>query len=466
LYPLNIAQEVENKTIYLDKIFKQSELPLTDSFKFLQRAADQFIVYRKPIDGYTIIAGYHWFSDWGRDTMIALPGCTLTTKRFEIAKNIIETFSKYLHNGIIPNRFPDNSQDKPKYNTIDASLWLFNTLYSYILQSKNQVDWGFVRRQYCILSEILKHYIYGRYSGQAFIDNNRLLQGIIQIGQTQLPVGDGNDGIGMEPDGLIKADNGQLTWMDAAKNEFTPYTPREGKAIEINALWYNALRIMQELSIQFNEFEQAEQYKNLGNLVQKSMMKFWNPYTGCLFDLIDVQRPPYITDGSIRPNQLFALSLPYRPFYNKPEIEKSVLEVVTKKLLTPYGLKTLPSDHPEYSPYYPNESPFVRDKVYHQGTVWAWLIGSYADAYMNIYDGSQKQTRQEVYKIIQPLLNHLKGNIKPHWESGSCIGGIAEIFDAKEPHYSKGAVNQAWSVAEVLRILAKIQDIVQEAESQ
>ena len=279
------------------------------------------------------------------------------------------------------------------------------------------------------------------------------------------PVGNGDKGLGMEPDGLIHADNGQLTWMDASPDGNTPFTPREGKAVEINALWYNGLCIMKDLATQFGETKNAEQYEILSKIVKNSMKKFWNPSTGCLNDLIDVKRGNQNIDNSIRPNQVIALALPNRAFDDEPEKEQSILKVVQDKLLTPYGLKSLSDDHPDYAPHYPNAGPAERDPVYHQGTVWGWLIGPYADAYLNVHDASKKETRLAVYKAIEPILEHLKGNIEPHANSGCCIGGIAEIYDATAPYHSKGTVNQAWSVTEVLRIMDKIQDVALENEN-
>lgn len=463
--PLNIVKEVQNKSSYFNKLYQKSGLPETESFKLLQRAADQFIVHRNSVNGPTILAGYHWFNDWGRDTMIALPGCTLTTKRFDEAKGILKTFAQYSKNGMLPNNFPNYAGADPGYNTSDASMWWFNALNSYIKASGADVDKSFVKEQYKELQKVVEHHLYGRHSGKELISLNNDLSSIVNIQQSMLPVGNGDKGLGMETDGLIAAENGQLTWMDASPDGNTPYTPRDGKAVEINALWYNGLKIMADLAKDFGEDNNAEKYNNLANIVKESMKKFWNPSTGCLNDLIDIKRNRMKNDASVRPNQIIALALPNRAFADQPEIEKSILKVVEEKLLTPYGLKSLSADHPDYAPYYPNAGPGDRDPVYHQGTVWSWLIGPYADAYLNINDGTKKETREKVYNIMRPMLEHLKGNISEHALSGACIGGIAEIFDATEPHYAKGTVNQAWSVTEALRILDKIQDIVIEKEN-
>lgn len=453
----DIKFQVENKKKYLESLYKKSGLDESETSKLLQRAADQFIVTRKSINGKTILAGYHWFNDWGRDTMIALPGLTLATKRFDDAKLILSSFAKYAKNGMLPNNFPENAYDSPGYNTLDASMWWFNALHEYIKAAGTQADKTFVKEQYNVLKNVIKHHMYGKFSGAELSET---LGNAVNVNQEQLSVGETKGEIGMDKDGLIMADNGQLTWMDAASwdgKHSHPYTPRDGKAVEINALWYNGLKIMEKLAKEFSDFESAQIYEALGDKVQKSMQKFINPKGG-LFDLIETPDNEEYFEGrgaQIRPNQAIAVSLDYSAF--DKDIQKDVVRVLEEKLLTPYGLRTLAEGEDGYSPYYPNAKADERDAVYHQGPVWAWPIGVFCDAYLNAY-GNNHETRTKVRGFIEPLLKHLKGEIKEHCESGACFGGIAEVFDAKEPYYSKCTINQAWSVAEVLRIYEKTKE--------
>lgn len=460
---VDIEKEVSKKKDRLEGLFEQSGLPRSKTIDNLQRAADQFVVHRNSIDGKTIMAGYHWFNDWGRDTMIALPGLTLTTKRFDDAKSIMTTFAKYAHNGMLPNNFPEGANDRPGYNTLDASMWWFNSLDMYMKEAGDKTDKKFVKEQYSALKDVVKHHMYGRMSGDELAKQNPYLKGIVKEGQSKLPVGDGNSGIGMDKDGLITADDGQLTWMDSAKwnpheKKSYPYTPRDGKAVEINALWYNGLRIMADLAEEFGEKEEAKQYTQLADLVKGSMQKFINPKGG-LYDLIETPNNPEYFEGrgkQVRSNQVIAAALTHCAF--DKDTQKSIVKTVEDKLLTPYGLKTLAEDEHGYAPYYPNGNGDARDKVYHQGTVWAWQLGSFCDAYLNAH-GNTKESREKVTEFITPLLDHMSGKVPAHADSGCCVGGMAEIFDASGDYHAKGTVNQAWSVAEVLRTYAKVQDV-------
>ena len=460
---VNIQNEVSKKQDRLEGLYKQSGLPRSKTIDNLQRAADQFVVHRNSIDGKTILAGYHWFNDWGRDTMIALPGLTLTTKRFDDAKSILTTFAKYSHNGMLPNNFPEGANDRPGYNTLDASMWWFNALDQYTQAAGDKTDMKFVKEQYNALKDVVKHHMYGRLSAEELEQQNPLMKGIVSKGQGKLPVGDGNSGIGMDKDGLIAADDGQLTWMDSAKwdpnaKKSHPYTPRDGKAVEINALWYNGLRIMANLAEKFGEKENAKQYTELADIVKGSMQKFINPKGG-LYDLIDTpNNPEYRANRGqqVRPNQVIAASLTHSAF--DKETQKSIVKTVQDKLLTPYGLRSLAPDEEGYAPYYPNGNSDTRDAVYHQGTVWSWQIGAFCDAYLNA-NGRTKESKEQVVKFITPLLDHMSGKVPEHADSGCCVGGIAEIFDASGDFHSKGTANQAWSVAEVLRTYANVQDV-------
>jgi len=365
-------------------------------------SADSFITYRKSTDSKTILAGYHWFTDWGRDTMIALPGLTLVTKRFEDAKDILYTFSKYVKNGLIPNMFPDEGQE-PIYNTVDAPLWYFEAVYKY-LQYTN--DYEFVKEKlYPSLKEIIERFV----SGTSF-------------------------SIKMDSDGLITAgERGvQLTWMDAKVGDWV-VTPRQGKAVEINALWYNALKVMEHLADKYDL--KTNLYTEASKIVKDSFAKvFWNEEKKCLYDVIENESK----DGKIRPNQIFAVSLSFPVF--EGERAKKVVKTVWKHLYTAYGLRSLSPEEPEYKGVYIGDM-FNRDSAYHQGTVWSWLIGHFVKAYRRSEDYSEK-SRIVAKQILEPFRDHL---------CDACVGSVSEIFDGNEPLIPRGAVSQAWGVAEVLR---------------
>jgi predicted glycogen debranching enzyme len=366
-------------------------------------AADQFVVSRG--DGKTIIAGYPWFSDWGRDTMISLSGLTLATNRPEIAKSILLEFSKHVSEGMLPNRFPD-AGEVPEYNTVDATLWYFEAVRAYVEKTK---DYDFVCKYlYEKLANILAWHVEGtRYS------------------------------IKMDDDGLLFAgENGvQLTWMDAKIGDLV-ITPRTGKAVEIQALWYNALRIMEKFANEFGDSEDCEQYKRLASIAKKNFNKqFWNETEECLHDVINGENK----DASVRPNQIFAVSL----HYSMLSIGKArkVVKKVETELLTPLGLRSLSPKDEKYCPIYEG-SPLKRDSAYHQGTVWAWLIGGFIDAYRKVSPNGNKSEAQ-IQSWLTGFENHLS-------EAG--LGQISEIFDADSPNLPRGCFAQAWSVAELLRV--------------
>ncbi len=367
-------------------------------------AADQFIVSRGT--GKTIIAGYPWFSDWGRDTMISLNGLTLATNRPEIAKSILLEFSHHISEGMLPNRFPD-AGEVPEYNTVDATLWYFEAIRAYVEKTK---DYDFViRNLYDKLANILAWHVEG----------------------TRFR-------IKMDEDGLLFAGESgvQLTWMDAKIGDLV-ITPRTGKAVEIQALWYNALRIMQNFANEFGDTEDSKQYENLANLCKKNFNKlFWNEDEGCLYDVINETEK----DSSVRPNQIFAVSL----HYSMLSIGKArkVVAKVEDELLTPYGLRSLSPKDAKYCPIYEG-SPLKRDSSYHQGTVWAWLIGGFIDAYRKVSANGNKNEAQ-IFTWLSGFENHL---------SKAGLGQISEIFDGDSPNNPRGCFAQAWSVAEVLRVL-------------
>ncbi|HQU85213.1 MAG TPA: amylo-alpha-1,6-glucosidase [Pyrinomonadaceae bacterium] len=375
-----------------------------DFSKNLVLAADQFIVSRGA--GKTIIAGYPWFSDWGRDTMIALPGLTLATNRAEIAKQILLEFSLHISEGMIPNRFPD-AGEIPEYNTVDATLWYFEAIRAYVEKTG---DYDFVRES---LYEKLVNVVEWHLRGTRF-------------------------NIHVDTDGLLCAGEKpwQLTWMDAKIGDIS-FTPRMGKPVEIQALWFNALKIMQDFAEQFEDEENRKNYEATAEMAKHSFNAlFWNEAENCLFDVVDNGEK----DGAIRPNQIFAVSLKNAILTDEEKVRK-VVETVENKLLTPVGLRSLSAENEQYCPIYIG-SPFQRDSCYHQGTVWAWLIGGFVDAYRKVFP----ENEAKVEEILKGFESHLR-------EAG--IGQISEIFDADAPHNARGCFAQAWSVAEVLRVRVK-----------
>ena len=372
-----------------------------DFAKELVLAADQFIVRRG--EGHTVIAGYPWFSDWGRDTMIALNGLTLATGRHEIAREILLEFSKHISQGMLPNRFPDAGSEA-EYNTVDATLWYFEAVRAYLEKTG---DLDFVRENlYIKLADILAWHLRGtRYK------------------------------IHVDTDGLLYAGESgvQLTWMDAKVGDMV-ITPRTGKPVEIQALWYNALCIMADLAERFGDVEDRKRYVAMADLAKLSFNAlFWNEDEQCLFDVVDNGD----RDASIRPNQIFAVSLPHSMI--DAERAKKIIDKIESELLTPVGLRSLSPRDPKYIPIYIG-SPFERDSAYHQGTVWGWLIGPFIGAYRKVYPSNGDR----VSEMLAGLEAHLL-------EAG--VGQISEIFDADPPHTPRGCPAQAWSVAEVLRVL-------------
>ncbi|MEZ5347407.1 MAG: amylo-alpha-1,6-glucosidase [Pyrinomonadaceae bacterium] len=375
-----------------------------DLTKQLVLAADQFIVSRGA--GETIIAGYPWFSDWGRDTMIALPGLTLATNREGIAKNILREFSNYISRGMIPNRFPDQGNE-PEYNTVDATLWYIEAIRAYVEKTG---DYDFVKEH---LYEKLVEIIYWHQKGTRF-------------------------NIHMADDGLIFAgeEGLQLTWMDAKYGDEV-FTPRIGKPVEIQALWYNALKVMSDFAKRFKDKDGKHFYEKLAKQAKKSFNdQFWNEEAECLFDVVNGET----CDPSIRPNQIFAVSLKYSML--SMFRAKKVVQKVEAELFTPVGLRSLSPNDTRFCGIYTG-SPYERDSAYHQGTVWAWLMGAFIESVRRTYPKGRK-SRQYISKILDGFMAHL-------YEEG--VGQISEIFDGDPPHLPRGCFAQAWSVAEILRVL-------------
>ena len=378
-------------------------------------AADQFIIHpagrledaamahASGDEERTIIAGYHWFTDWGRDTMISLEGLTLATGRIDEAGYILRTFAKYLKDGLIPNMFPEG-KGEGLYHTADATLWFFHAVKRYVDVSG---DRDTLERLLPKFEEIIS----AHERGTRF-------------------------GIRVDPaDGLLVqgARWYQLTWMDAKVGHLV-VTPRRGKSVEINALWHNALRLMDEWMQEFGDTEGAKRYRALADQIYESFnARFWNERSAALYDVVDGENGD---DDAIRPNQLFAISLPH-PVLD-PQHWKPVVDVVHDQLLTPYGLRSLAPGHPDYQPQYFGDLR-ARDLAYHQGTVWPWLLGPYVDAWRRVYP----DRIQELRPIAVSLGQHL---------ASACVGTISEIFDAEAPYTPRGCCAQAWSVAEVLRL--------------
>jgi glycogen debranching enzyme len=353
----------------------------------------------------TIIAGYHWFTDWGRDTMISLPGLTLSTGRFEDAKKIIAAFAKTVSMGMLPNRFQDNGE-APEYNNVDGTLWYFVAVYKY-LQATG--DKEFVLNE---ILPVLKEIIDWHFKGTRY-------------------------NIHVDEDGLLYAGEvgQQLTWMDARIGTWV-VTPRMGKPVEIQALWYNVLKIFAELLRMNGQNGDANIVEQTATKAKASFDNlFWNEDLNCLYDVIDENGKP---NSELRPNQLFTISLPFALV--EGEKAKSILEIITEKLYTPVGLRSLPMEDVHYVHQYGGDQ-WHRDSSYHEGTVWSWLLGPYVDALMKSEVGGRKS---DALKVIENFRYHL---------NDGCIGSVSEIFDADVPHHPRGCVAQAWGVAEVLRVM-------------
>lgn len=394
--------EAKRKESLIEKLSVKDELT-----KILALACDQFIVKRKSTATATVIAGYPWFTDWGRDTMIALPGLTLTTGRFDEAKELLITFAKYEKHGLIPNMFPDTGVD-PYYNTIDATLWYFVAVHKY-LQYTGEYDF-IEERIFPTLTSMMKHHIHGTIHQIGMDTADYLLRG-------------GNKDI-------------QLTWMDVKIKDWT-VTPRQGKAVEINALWYNAVSIYADLCKKFGQ--DYFYYEKLAASIKKSFLnKFWNSKTNYFYDYIDDE---YYND-QIRPNGIIALSLPYT-IVNEDMALKSI-ETAFEKLYTTYGLRSLAFDDEEYKGIFIG-GIVERDSAYHQGTVWSWLIGPFITAAGRYYK-DKKLCRQ----LAEPFLDHLKDR---------CVGNISENFDGNSPHSARACFAQAWGAAELLR--AYVEDVIE-----
>lgn len=376
--------------------------------RHLLLAADQFIVKRPTAEhptGQTIIAGYPWFGDWGRDTMISLPGLTLATGRPEVARQILRTFARFVDQGMLPNRFPD-AGEVPAYNTVDATLWYVEAIRAYYATTQ---DKPLLEELFPVLEDIIQWHHQGtRYN--IHVDTS---DGLLYAGQ---------DGV-------------QLTWMDAKVGDWV-VTPRLGKPIEINALWYNALLTMADFAHILGQ--PADAYRTAAATAKAGFARFWNPDVGYCFDVLEGPDPD---DDSLRPNQLLAVSLPQSPF--DAATQKAIVDVCARHLLTPHGLRSLAPDHPAYVKKYGGEI-HERDGAYHQGTVWGWLLGPFVLAHLRVYNNPSLAR-----SFLEPLLLSLHDGV---------TGSLSEIFDGDAPFTARGCPAQAWTVAELLRAWVATQE--------
>lgn len=392
-----LLQQEENRRKNIIKLAGENE-----TLQQLNLAADQFIVARGE-NLKTVIAGYHWFTDWGRDTMISLRGLTLSTGRYEDARKILLAFADSVSMGMLPNRFRDNGEP-PEYNNVDGTLWYFIAIHKYLEATNDQ---AFVLER---LLPVLKNIIDWHYKGTRY-------------------------NIKADENGLLHAgeEGQQLTWMDARIGNWV-VTPRMGKPVEIQALWFNCLKIFAGLLRLNRQQEDADKVEQETQKLQQHFKgQFWYSAGNYLFDCIDEQGNP---DTTLRPNQLFAISLPYALLDNEPAI--AVLHAVKEQLYTPVGLRTLPANNGDYKPVYGGDQ-WHRDAAYHQGTAWSWLLGPYIDAIIRVTGN-----RSEALQVIENFMHHL---------NEGCIGSVSEIFDADAPNHPRGCIAQAWGVAEILRVV-------------
>ena len=428
----NVKNLIRNEVQRLDKIIENTdlienknkktkkELQKDELIKNFVIATDNFVVNRPNFGLHTLIAGYPWFLDWGRDTCIAFEGIVLLTKRYDIAKEIIKTMTRDVKYGLVPNGY-SGYDNRPLYNSVDASLLLFETVNKYL---KYTGDYQFIKEEiYPVLENVIESYCKG------------------------IDVSENN--IYLDIDGLIVSgtENTQNTWMDV-KFAGKAVTPRNGKAVEVNSLWYNANKIMEKLSIKFGHLISAKRYKELAKQCKKAFEeKFYNQENKCLYDVLG--------DSKIRPNQLFALSLTYPVLEPNSEKAKNIIKIVEKKLLNSYGLKTLAKGEPNYVEIYEGNEEH-RDTSYHQGITWTWLLGLYYNALKNQLNATKdKDEKNELETKIEKFANKTEKTFKKELYENGCIGSIAEIYDSIKPQLPKGAFAQCWSIGEIFRIILR-----------
>lgn len=405
----------------LDEKNKNSQNPdYKEMIKNYIIASDNFVVYRPSFALYTLIAGYPWFLDWGRDTLISFEGILLIPRRFKIAKEVLLTCIRDIKYGLVPNGY-SGYDGRPLYNSVDSSLLLFEQVKKYLNYTQNYEF--FKNNLYEVLIKIIDSYASG-----INLDNNNIY---------------------LDEDGLISSGTPetQNTWMDA-KIGSVAITPRNGKAVEINALWYNALKIMEEFTKLYNDKELSKKYASMARKCKTSFNeKFYNKKRKSLYDVLG--------DGKIRPNQLAALSLSYQVIDPGSEVAKEIFNTVTKKLLTPYGLKTLAKGEPCYRDVYEGDN-VKRDMSYHQGITWPWLLGMYSDSYKNIIKAEKnKKEKQRMEEEYNKFVEQVENTFMKEMYENSTVGSISELYDSTKPYLAKGSIAQAWSVAEVFRIILK-----------
>jgi len=435
----------ENLLDYVQRVFKETALRAEELLRRagssdaltgrLVLSADHFLVRRASTGYMTILAGYPWFADWGRDTMIAFTGLTLATGCFDEAREVLLSFAKYVSRGMLPNVFPNHADEEPMYNTIDASLWYFHAVYKYLQYTTKLPCYRGEEKlsEDELAEELLAEEIFVR---------DKIYPALCEIFENYQK-GTARYGIHMEEDGLIAGGGGldQLTWMDVRVGNIV-VTPRHGKAVEINALWYQAICCMRLFKKRFSagnvteNTRECEELNTLSERVRQSFTeKFWNPALGCLYDTVDEKGNK---DASIRPNQIFAVSLPFSML--SAEKEKSIVRVVYENLYTPYGLRSLAPKESGYHKKYSGRL-IERDLAYHMGTAWGYLAGAFFDAWAKTM-GQSAGEREQLDRMIENFADHM---------ADGCLGGIAEIFDGDFACESRGCYTQAWSVAEVLR---------------
>jgi predicted glycogen debranching enzyme len=396
-----VVKSIQNDSKVLAARLPKSAPPWVRS---LARATDQFIVRRGSAGaaGASIIAGYPWFADWGRDTMISLPGLATALGRYDIAANILKTYASFVDRGMLPNRFPDGGE-LPEYNTADATLWMFHALEDYLQAKPNPELLGH-------LFPTLASIIHAHVDGTRYGIRVDAKDGLLHVGEA----------------------GSQLTWMDARNGDHT-FTPRIGKPVEINALWLNALNVMVRSAGRVHNSNEKRFCESLLNRASQSFGRFWNEERQCLYDVIDVDGAGGC-DEKIRPNQILAIALPYCAL--SAAQMRAVVDRCGRDLLTSYGLRTLSASDSEYLGSYAG-NPWQRDAAYHMGTVWAWLLGPFARAHFRVYGDARL-----AQSLLEPIAQHV---------NSACIGTVSEIFDGDAPHNARGCFAQAWSVAEILR---------------
>lgn len=430
---IEVKKLIEKEKQRLEKIYQQTslmddkkekktkkEIAKEEMLKTYIRAADNFVVYRPNFGLHTIIAGYPWFLDWGRDTLIAFEGLLLVTKRFEEAKEVLKTMIRDVKYGLVPNGY-SGYDNRPLYNSVDASLLLFEEIQKYLDYTG---DYQFIKEEfYEKLVEIIENYSKG-----IDVDNNNIY---------------------LDGDGLIVSgtEDTQNTWMDA-KYDGIAVTPRNGKTVEVNSLWYNANRIMEQLSKKFGHPIQAKTYKEIAENCKISFRnRFYHLKTKCLYDVLG--------DSKVRPNQLFALSLTYPVIEPNSEQAKNMMATVEKKLLNAYGLKTLAKGEENYVEVYEGDGK-QRDTSYHQGITWPWLLGLYYNSLKNMLkEVKTAEEKDEIKNKLEKFINKTEKTFEKEITRSGCIGSISELYDSKKPQLPKGTIAQAWSVAEIFRIILR-----------